>query len=550
MKTINHLLAVSCTRHAERPAMGVAFETPISYAEMEATVRRLAGALLAAGVRKGERVAILAENSPQWGMAYLATVRIGGVTVPILPDFPESDVRHIIATSRPRVLFTSSRQFEKIVELDRDLPKHVVLLDDTTIRNAPIPVGSLEDFVADVPDPGDKLASLAGSVKPDDMASLIFTSGTSGHSKAVMLSHANLVSNVEAALQAVSVEPGMVFLSLLPLSHAYEFTCGFLSPLACGGRIVYAGARPTPTILQKICRHERPQAICVVPMILEKIYKKRLQPELRRNHLLRIGLRIPGLRRRIYQSIGRRLVEFFGGKLQVMAIGGAPLNREVEDFLRRVEFPFLVGYGLTETAPLVAAGPFGDTTIAPGSCGKPVPGVKVKIVNPDRQTGAGEIFVKGPNVMLGYYENRQLTQETIDEDGWLATGDLGYFDAAGNLFVVGRSKSVIVLSHGENIYPEAIEDRLLAHPLVAECLVVGRKDRLEALIYPDYDYVDQETSGKSETERQGFVTGELEALRRAVNAELPLYSQIARIVERPEPFIKTATQKIKRFLYV
>ena len=549
MKTINHLLAASCTRHGDRPALSMAFESPCTYGEMELEVRRLAGALHHAGVRKGRRVAILGGNSPQWAMAYLATVRLGGIAVPILPDFPESDVRHIISASQPRILFVSGQQLDKIVEIERDLPRHVVVLDDTSIRNAPFPVVTLREFTADGPDLDAKLASLAGTVKPEDPASLIFTSGTSGHSKAVILSHGNLVSNTEAAMEVVPVHPDMVFLSLLPLSHAYEFTCGFLTPLATGGRIVYAGARPSPSVLRKICQHERPQGICVVPMIVEKIYKKRLLPELRRNRLLRLGLRLPGLRRRILQAIGRKLLAFFGGRLEVMAIGGAPLNREVEEFLRRIEFPFLVGYGLTEAAPLVAAGPFGDVSVPLGSCGKPVPGVEVRIVNPEPDSGAGEILVRGPNVMTGYYEDPGLTAATIDTDGWLATGDLGYLDAGGNLFVVGRSKSVIVLSHGENIYPEAIEDRLAAHPLVAECLVVGREDRIEALVYPDYDYVDRETAGASEAARQRFVTESLEELRRTVNTALPRYSQIAAIVERPEPFIKTATQKIKRFLY-
>ncbi len=549
MKTINHLLASSSTRHGDRPALSLAFEEPLTYSDMEREIRRLAGALFRAGVRRGRRVAILAANSPEWALAYLATVRIGGIAVPILPDFHESDVRHIITASRPRVLFISSQLLEKIVEIERDLPEKVVTLDDTTIKNAPIEVTPLAAFTADAPAIDDKLASLAGAVKPDDPASLIFTSGTSGHSKAVTLSHGNLVSNAEAAMQVVPIHPEMTFLSLLPLSHAYEFTCGFLTPLASGGRIVYAGARPSPTILRKICAHERPQAICVVPMIMEKIYKKRLLPELRRNHLVRLGLRLPVLRRRIHQAVGRKLLAFFGGRLEVMAIGGAPLNREVEEFLRRIGFPFLVGYGLTEAAPLVAAGPFGDDSVPAGSCGKPVPGVEVRIVNPAAGSGAGEILVKGPNVMLGYYENPELTRKTIDEDGWLATGDLGYTDRKGNLFVVGRSKSVIVLSHGENIYPEAIEDRLLAYPLVAECLVVGRNDRLEALVYPDYDYVDRETTGAREAERQDFVASALEEIRREVNAGLPPYSHLARITERQEPFIKTATQKIKRFLY-
>ncbi|MEW6427849.1 MAG: AMP-binding protein [Thermodesulfobacteriota bacterium] len=549
MKTINHLIAGSCTKYAERPALAKAFEEPLTYGRMEEAIRRVAAALIGLGVKRGDRVAILAENSPNWGICYLATVRIGGVSVPILPDFPEMDIRHIIGASEARLLFCSTRQSEKILELGQHKLKRIILIDDGTVANPPVECETLSAFMDRGGCDDSRIAEVAGRVKAEDIASLIYTSGTSGHSKAVMLSHANLVSNVEAVPSVIPLEAGCVFLSLLPLSHAYEFTCGFLTPIAAGAKIVYAGARPTPTVLQKICRQEKPWAICIVPMVMEKIYKKRVLANIEHNWLLRTALKVPGLRGKVRQQIGRKLLDFFGGDLRVMAIGGAPLNREVEDFLRLIRFPFLVGYGLTEASPLVSAGPFGDATVMPGSAGKPVRGVQIKVVNPERETGIGDIYVRGPNVMKGYYNDKALTAEALDSDGWLATGDLGYLDQYGNLFLVGRSKSVIVLSHGENIYPEAIEDKINSYAVVAESLVVDRDDRLEAWVYPDYEYIDTICSGRNEGDKGACVLELLEKMRREVNGQLPLYSQIGRMVERREPFVKTATHKIKRYLY-
>jgi len=548
MKTINHLIAGSCTKYADRPALAMAFEEAMTYGQMEDAIRRTAYALLDAGVKRGDPVAILAENSPNWGIAYLATVRLGGIVVPILPDFPEADIHHILKASASKVLFTTTRQVEKIFELSVH-PRQIILLDDTDIHNPPISLMTFGQFLHKGKENAEKLATLAGRVKSDDIAAIIYTSGTSGHSKAVMLTHNNLVSNVESAQQVVSLSAAYIFLSLLPLSHTYEFTCGFLLPVSCGSKVVYAGARPTPTMLQKICHHEKPWAMCVVPMILEKIYKKKVIPEITGKWFLRTALRLPGLRNKIYQVIGSKLKDFFGGNLALLAVGGAALNREAEEFFRRINFPLLVGYGLTESSPMLAGGPYGDHTIATGSCGKPMPGVEIKIVNPHKETGIGEIFARGPNIMTGYFENKALTEETIDADGWLTTGDLGYLDGSNNLFVVGRSKSVIVLSHGENIYPEAVEDKLNSYPCVAESLLVARDDRLEGMIYPDYEYVDSQTKGKGEEVKRGLLATRFEEMRREVNASLPQYSQIRKIVERQDPFIKTATHKIKRYLY-
>jgi len=545
-RTINALLDASCEKFADRPALSLAFQDPLTYQELRGNILRVAAKLSAWGLSTGDRVAILAENSPQWCMAYLGAVRIGVVVVPILPDFPESDILHILPDAGVRLLFTTEKQIEKIGELAVCSLGKVVTLDDYRGHREICETITFSDFLA-----ADTSRKEHPATPPDsqDLASIIYTSGTSGHSKAVMLSHGNLCANVHSASGLVNITPDWTFVSVLPISHTYEFTVGFLLPIRQGARVVYCGQRPTPTVLHKICAVERPTVMCVVPMIMEKIYKKRVLPALSTGRFLPLLLKFPPLRRRILVKIASKLMQFFGGKLQLMAIGGAALNIEVEKFLHESGFPYIVGYGLTECSPLVAGGPFGDPTIALGSCGKPVPRVSVRIAEPDPVTGVGEIMARGANAMQGYFHNPEATAVTLDGDGWVATGDLGHFDQQNNLFITGRTKSVIVLSHGENIYPEAIEEKLNSSIYVAESLVTGSEDRLIATVYPDYEYLDLETKGQSESDKFRHISAILREIQRTVNSQLPQYSQISKIVERQEPFIKTATHKIKRYLY-
>ena len=268
-----------------------------------------------------------------------------------------------------------------------------------------------------------------------------------------------------------------------------------------------------------------------------------------KSRLLTFLCRFPFGRKWVYQKIGNKLADFFGGRLKMLAIGGAALNPDVEDFLWDSGLPFLVGYGMTEAAPLISGGPEGDKTIQPGSAGKPVAGVEVRIDHPDPITDIGEILARGPNVMQGYWNNPEETAKTIDEQGWLHTGDLGYFDEQGNLHIKGRSKSVIVLANGENVYPEGIEHKLDSSPLVADSLVVERNGVLEALVHPDYDFIDKQMQGKSKEEQQAFIAAELERIRQLVNMRTGSISYLTKIVEQKEPFVKTATHKIKRYLY-
>ena len=550
--TLNDLIDISCRKYRDLPAIGMALEEPLSYTALHERILALAAHLQALGVKPGDRIAILGENSHHWGITYLATVRLGASTVPIFPELPEADVHHILTEMRCAIIFLTHRQIEKIYDLKHQL-KHVVTLDDYRDDTGLIPLETFTDFLGEALERYGEAARDERlefpPVKGDDLASILFTSGTSGFSKAVMLTHANLCANAYSGNGVITLEPQWVFLSVLPVAHTYEFTIGFLLPLLCGARIAYAAKTPTPAILQKICEREQPHVMLVVPLIIEKIYKKRVVPAVEKSGLLTFLCRFGVSRRLVHRKIGARLLAFFGGRLRVMGIGGAALNPEVESFLRDADFPFLVGYGLTEGSPLLAGGPHGDTTITPGSSGKPVPRVEIRIDDPHPQTGIGEILARGPNIMQGYLNDPEATRDTFTEDGWLRTGDLGLLDSEGNLHIKGRSKSMIVLSNGENVFPEAIEHKVNTYPFVMESMVIENRGLLEAWVYPDYEFIDGKTSGQNRTQRHQYIAELFEEMRVEVNRQLSTSSRLARVLERREPFTKTATHKIKRYLY-
>ncbi len=550
--TLNDLIDISCRRYRHLPAIGMALETPLTYKAFHERILALAAHLREIGVKQGDRVALLGENSHHWGTVYLAVVRLGASVVPIFPDLPEADVHHILGEMKCDIIFLTQRQIEKIYDCKHQVQR-VVTLDDYLDDTGLITLQPFSDFLAEAMAQFGEQARAEQlefpTVHKDDLASILYTSGTSGFSKAVMLSHANLCANAYSASGVMQIAHEWVFLSVLPISHTYEFTVGFLLPLLKGGRVVYAGKTPTPAILQKICEKEQPHVMLVVPLIIEKIYKKRVVPAVEKSTMLTFFCRFSMSRKMIYRKIGTKLTAFFGNRLQLMGIGGAALNPEVELFLRDSGFPFLVGYGLTEAAPLLAGGPFGDASVSLGSTGKPVPQVAIRIGDPDPESGIGEIQAKGMNIMQGYLNDPEATRDTFTEDGWLRTGDLGLFDAQGNLCIKGRSKSVIVLSNGENVYPEAIEHKVNSFPFVVESLVVENRGMLEAWVYPDYEFVDSKTAGQSRTQRHQYIAGILEEMRSTLNEQLSLSSRLSRVLERREPFIKTATHKIKRYLY-
>lgn len=550
--TLNDLIDISSRRYHDLPAIGMALEEPLTYKAFRTRILILAALLRELGVEKGNRVAILAENSHNWGTVYLAIVRLGASAVPILPDLPDADVQHILGEMACDVIFLTQRQIEKIYDLKTKI-ETIVTLDDYEDDTGLVKVIPFSRFLADAEEKYGEEARedtlIFEPVRGEDLASILYTSGTSGFSKAVMLSHSNLCSNTYSTCTVMHFDPGSTFLSVLPISHTYEFTVGFLVPMAKGCRVVYAGKTPTPAILQKICEKERPHVMMVVPLIMEKIYKKRVLPAVEKSKMLTFICRFNMGRKMVYRKIGSRLKVFFGNRLQLMGIGGAALNPEVESFLRDAGFPYLVGYGLTESAPLLAGGPFADPTITLGSTGKPIPRVEIRIDAPDPENGIGEILARGPNIMQGYLNDPEATNEAFNEDGWLKTGDLGTIDSLGNLHIKGRSKSVIVLSNGENVYPEAIEHKINAFPFVVESLVIENRGMLEAWVYPDYELIDSETRGQSRPQRHQYISSLLEEMRTSVNEKLHASSRLSRVLERREPFIKTATHKIKRYLY-
>ncbi len=419
--SLNDIIDATLEKFADLPAIGMAMEPPLSYREFHERILALATRLSKEGLHKGDRVAILAENSHNWGTAYFAIVRIGAVAVPILPDLPEADVRHILTEMRVSLLFITERQLEKIDELTPRSLQKVVTLDDFATRMDGLTMTPFSEYLTGARELRQRTENKGMAVFPpvqvEDLASILYTSGTSGYSKAVMLTHGNLAANAVSASALVHIEAGSVFLSILPMSHTYEFTLGFILPILRGGRIAYAGKTPTPAILQKLCQHEKPFAIFAVPLVMEKIYKKRVLPKINDSFTLSLLSGFELGKKFIHKRIGAKLLEFFGGNLQLMGIGGAALNPEVEQFLSNAGFPYLIGYGLTECAPLLAGGPLGDTTIVVSSTGKPIPNVRIKIGGADPATGIGEIYARGPNVMQGYYNDPETTAETISADG-------------------------------------------------------------------------------------------------------------------------------------
>lgn len=550
--TLNDLIDISCRKYRDLPAIGMAMEEPLSYKAFHEHILALAALLRSLGVKRSDRVAILGENSHAWTIAYMALMRLGASAVPIFPELPEADVHHILGEMQCDLIFLTHRQIEKIYDCKQQL-KWVITLDDwrddTGLIAAQTFSDCMQQALAQFGEEAREERLDFPKIDKDDLASILFTSGTSGFSKAVMLSHANLCANAYSTNGVIKIQPQWTFLSVLPISHTYEFTVGFLLPLLNGARIVYAGKTPTPAVLQKICERERPHIMLMVPLIIEKIFKKRVLPAVEKSKVLTFLCRFSMSRKMIYRKAGAKLMAFFGGRLVLTGIGGAALNPEVELFLRDSDFPFLIGYGLTEAAPLLAGGPHGDDTVVLGSTGKPIPRVQLRIADPHPDTGIGEILASGPNIMQGYLNDPEATKESFTEDGWLKTGDLGFIDGAGNLHIKGRSKSVIVMSNGENVYPEAIEHKINTFPFVLESLVVENRGMLEAWVYPDYEFIDDKTIGQSRTQRHEYITSMFEEMRTTVNEQLTATSRLARILERREPFIKTATHKIKRYLY-
>jgi long-chain acyl-CoA synthetase len=555
--TLQRIIEESCQKHSSNIALSYTDEEPISYVELKRQIDHLSGFLKNQGVTHGDRVAILGENSPQWGTAYFAITTMGAIAVPILPDFNTSEIHHILGHSGCKVIFISERYYYKIEDLDFTEFTCVILLNDFSIINPAISKATLRQLIEE----GSKelrkiknlVLSLAGispkEITEDDIASIIYTSGTTGNSKGVMLTHKNIVWNALKSSKIPDFTPDDRMLSILPMAHVYECTLGLVIPIMCGASVFYIKKPPTATVLLPALEIVKPTAMLTVPLIIEKMYKTRILPEIKKRFLVRLIYKFPVIRKRVHKIAGDKLKETFGGAMRFFGIGGAALAPEVERFLREAEFPYAIGYGLTETAPLIAGANAENTRYR--STGPIVPGLEVRIENQDSKTGIGEIVVRGPSIMKGYYRDPGLTAEVLSQDGWLHTGDLGSFDKNGYLYIKGRLKNVILGPSGENIYPEAIESVINRQDIILESLVYQDEGQLVARVYLDYEKLDLEFSdlGLTESQARERIKQLCEDIKRQVNEQVSSFSRLVRVIEQTEPFEKTPTQKIKRYLY-
>ena len=516
-------------------------ESPISFEDANRQIQSVIAFLEKNGIDPGDKVALLSSNMPNWGVAFFAITFMGVVAVPVLPDFSNTEVGNVLEHSGSKAIFISSSLLPRIEGFKSENLKTVILMEDYSLVSAgknsrqydpsSLPVKSYE-------------------VAEEDLASIIYTSGTTGRSKGVMLTHKNISFNALKGRKIQWIDENDRFLSVLPLSHTYENTLGLILPMLCGSCVYYLRKPPTPAVLLPALAEVRPTMMLTVPLIIEKIYFNKILPAFRDNLIIKLLYKVPFLRKILNKAAGKKLVKTFGGELKFYGIGGAKLNRTVERFLIEAKFPYAIGYGLTETSPLLA-GTNPELSVFE-STGPAIEGVELKINNPDPKTGEGEIWAKGPNVMKGYYKEPDMTKEVLNPDGWFKTGDLGIFDRNNNLFIKGRLKNMIVGASGENIYPEEIESIINNFRFVVESLVVQQKGKLVALVHINMEELEKKYQNlKQDMTKQleDKVDEVLNELQEYVNSQVNKFSQINKVVLQPVPFQKTATQKIKRFLY-
>lgn len=524
----------------------------ISYGDFAKKIARIHLLFRACNIKKGDKVALLGKNSPEWVSIFMATITYGAVIVPILNDFNPIDAQHIVNHSDSRLLFVSESIFEHMgfddmpkVEAAVSLERPEVLAQNNkcNFRTALKNFKRLWD--AKYPDGFSAQNIVYPEMTPEDICILNYTSGTTGFSKGVMLTHDNINGNVTFGVNSHLHYQGSRVLSFLPLAHAYGCAFDMLTPLAVGSHITILGKTPTPQILVRAMAKVKPSLIICVPLILEKIYRKMIAPMLSKKPLS-WALKVPLVDKAVYSRVCAKLVEVFGGEFEEVIVGGAPLNPEVEEFLHKIKFPFTVGYGMTECGPLISYTPWRE--FIPTSSGHTLRGIMTaKIQRTEGDPGnTGEILVKGQNVMKGYYKNTEATEAVLDSDGWLHTGDMGFLGGSDGqtIFIRGRYKTMILTATGQNIYPEEIEAKLNNMPYVAESLVVERKGRLTALVYPDMEEAD--AHGFSMYELEKYMNGDF---RAELNSKLAPYEKIEKIQLVPQEFEKTPKRSIRRFLY-
>ena len=557
--TLKALFENSINAYADRPAVQFVDGDVMTYAALGQKVEEIQEVLREYGIKAGDRVALYSENMPNWSAVYFAVTTMGAVIVPILPDFHTSEAIHIAIHAECKAAFISQKLFETM--LDEKQPPAMnllVILDRLFVLDKLSTPSKMDKVLKKGEEQFSKAMEKMGKekkveeplvIKEEDLAAIIYTSGTTGSSKGVMLSHLNLAFDATAAQKVVDIYPEDKFLSVLPLAHTFECTVGMIIPMLNGASIHYIQKVPTPTVLIKAMATVKPDFMLTVPLIIEKIYKNKVLPNFQKNIFIKTLYSIPFLRKKLNKIAGKKLVETFGGNIRFFGIGGAGVSPIVEKFLREAEFPYCIGYGLTETAPFLAG--TNPTVTKYKAIGPVIPGTKLELRDKNEE-GIGTLWAKGPNVMMGYYKDPEKTAEVMDEEGWFNTEDIGYIDEDGYFFMSGRAKNIIVGPSGENIYPEQIEAAINAHTLVADSLVYDNEGVLTARVYLDYDKLDEVygVRQKSEKKMRDKVTEILEEIRAEVNASVSSFSRIKKVVEQREEFVKTPTKKIKRYLYV
>lgn len=535
------MFAGTVSRHGARPALALIGETPLTYNEVEQKVSGISQMLAEIGFRAGDRAAILSANLPNWPLSFYGITFMGGIAVPVLPDFHPSEIETILHHSGARVLFVSEALRKRIQDIDLPRCMTVLSIEDFSMVRPPVSKTECNPALAAPANP---------DVKEDDIASIIYTSGTMGKSKGVMLTHKNLVFTALASGKVQEVHERDRFLSILPLSHTYENTIGMILPMLKGAAVYYLGKAPTPSILLPAMAQVRPTLVLSVPLIIEKIYRSSVEAKFAKSTVMRQLVQFSATRKFLHRMAGDKLKKAFGGELKFFGIGGAKLNRDVEQFLIDAKFPYAIGYGLTESSPLLAG--FNPQNYRLQTTGRAIEGIELIINDPDPATGEGEIWARGPNVMKGYYREPELTKEILTEDGWLKTGDLGVFEPDGYLSIRGRLKNMIVLSSGENVYPEEIESVINNFRHVLDSLVLEKKGKLVALVHFNREEIESHYS-RTRQEVVGFVEKVIEELRHElmdyVNRRVNKFSQVHTVIVLVQPFEKTATMKIKRYLY-
>ena len=497
------------------------------------------------GVAPGDKIALIGKNSARWGILYIATVTYGAAIVPILPDFKPADLHQITDHSDAVLLFAEVSIYENMDFNSMPQLKGVLSIGGMKVLDSRSDSftkahqkNGMESLSQTAREHRDKLN--LPEIPGEHLAVISYTSGTTGFTKGVMLPHRSLAANMQFAHDHMPLNPGDRIVSFLPLAHTFGAAFEFLFPFTLGCEITILTKTPSPQVIMKAFQEIRPSLILSVPLVIEKIYKKQVLPAIRKPHMKAL-LAIPGIRNLILKKIRDKLTAVFGGGFRELVIGGAAFNSEAEAFFASMKFPFTVGYGMTECGPLISYTDW--RSFKKGSAGKPVDSLELKIDSPDPEKVSGEIMVRGENVMLGYYKNDKATQEVLQEDGWLHTGDLGRVDGEGNVYLRGRIKSLILGASGKNIYPEEIESHFNNRPLVAETLVVQQDEKLTALIFPDLEEM-AKTGMKEEELKELF-----EHHRKAVNHILPGYMNISRVEIVKKEFIKTPKRSIQRFLY-